>query len=87
MEDTAQREIDLHKKVGESLDVSPEEVDPRHLSSLEKLKETGAEILDVAQSVGSHVSDKISEEATQIRIMESKKPSIISRIRARMKWK
>lgn len=87
MEDTAQREIDLRKNVAGSLGISPEAVNPNDQSPLEKLKEAGAEILDVTQSVGTHVSDKIGGEATQIRVAAAERPSLMSRIRTKMKWK
>lgn len=88
IQDAQQPITDLHNGVAQSLGVSPGEVNPNDQSSLEKLKETGAEILDVAQSVGTHVSDKIGGEATQIRVSAAKRPSLMSRIRTRMKvWK
>lgn len=88
MEDTAQRESDLHKKVGESLGVNPETLDPTHRSTLKKLEEAGAEILDVAQSVSTIPSEKISGETEHIEVMAAERPSLISRIRAKMKvWK
>lgn len=85
---TDQQTTDFHKAVAESAGVSPEVVNPEAQSTLKKLAETGAEILDVAHGLGASVGEKISGGATQIRVIETKKPSLISRIRTKLKvWK
>lgn len=91
---TDQQITDFRKKVAGSLEqvtgrpTDPQSLNPEDESLLEKVRATGEEILDVAQSVGTHVSDKIREEATQDRVADAKKHSLMSRIRTEMKlWK
>lgn len=50
MEDTAQREIDLRKKVGESLGVSPKELNPDDQSILKGIKDKLGDAVHVTET-------------------------------------
>ena len=73
MEDAAQKEVDLQKNVGESLGISPQEVNPNDQSPLQKVKESVADATgEIVHIIGSPVDEMARGKESHTEFKESR---------------